>query len=544
MLLCFAVTDVSAERSAEAMSAYRSGQYQKALEIWMLLAYEGHRQAQYQLGLMFSQGAGMKPSPEEATYWFNRAAEQNHAGAQYRLGATYLNGKGLRADREIGMEWWRAAAKGGSTAAQYGLGRAYLYGAGVRPDRDVAIRWLDKASQGGHVEARELLVNLDNYERSGTLPGDRGRYGRVGSGGVWIYTRFNRLSLIMAEAEAGDLVRVLERQADWYLVELPRPIEGWLSADLVAHRSGDQVVAQSRATLQAQPSTETAEPLFEIPDDRTLTVLEVRKHWLRIRAPGLVTGWIPILGLASEFGSTPVLETEWSVVLQLLENSGDTKKKREQTTEIGSVGAAGSGAVREAPPSDDRKIAADSPPVQGSIALEGKAIHAADPVSARLPPSKTPIVQRDAALQNLLDDGVHEQSGRLIPNQYDWLFSRDRNGFTLELFGSTSEVLIRRFIADNDFQDRIVYFSTALAGRRWFNVLQGAYPDLATVRKALSGLPVKLDTVRVRRLSAVVGELCRNFDGVSAEVLTDLEQHCGNIPGADTDHRQGSDQDG
>jgi len=227
-----------------------------------------------------------------------------------------------------------------------------------------------------------------------------------------------------------------------------------------------------------------------------------------------------------------------------LENSGDTKKKREQTTEIGSVGAAGSGAVREAPPSDDRKIAADSPPVQGSIALEGKAIHAADPVSVRLPPSKTPIVQRDATLQNLLDDDVHEQSGRLIPNQYDWLFSRDRNGFTLELFGSTSEVLIRRFIADNDFQDRIVYFSTALAGRRWFNVLQGAYPDLATVRKALSGLPVKLDTVRVRRLSAVVGELCRNFDGVSAEVLTDLEQHCGNIPGADTDHRQGSDQDG
>ncbi|MDP6138091.1 MAG: hypothetical protein QGI25_17490 [Arenicellales bacterium] len=497
----------------------------------MLLAYEGQAQAQYQLGLMFSQGAGMIPSPEEATYWFNRAAEQNHAGAQYQLGATYLNGKGLRADRERGMEWWRAAAKGGSTAAQYGLGRAYLYGAGVRPDREVAIRWLDKASQGGHVEARELLVNLDNYERSGTLPGDRGRYGRVGPGGVWIYTRFNRLSLIIAEAEAGGLVRVLERQADWYLVELPQPIEGWLATDLVAHRAGDQVVAQSGATLKVQLSTETAEPVLEVPDDRPLTVLESRKHWLRVRSPGLITGWIPILGLASEYGSTPVLETEWSVVLQLLERSGDSKEAPEQTSGIGSVGTAGSRAVLEVPPSDDRQTADDSPPVQGSIALQSKAIHAADPVSARLPPSETPIVRRDAALQNLLDDNAHEQSGRLMPNEYDWLFSRDPNGFTLELFGSTSEVLIRRFIGDYDFQDHIAYFSSALAGRRWFTVLQGAYPDLASVRKALSELPVKLDTVRVRRLSAVVGELCRNFDGVSAAVLTDLEQHCGNIPG-------------
>ena len=40
---------VSFAGSSEALKAYQSGEYQKALEMWMLLAYEGDAQAQYRL---------------------------------------------------------------------------------------------------------------------------------------------------------------------------------------------------------------------------------------------------------------------------------------------------------------------------------------------------------------------------------------------------------------------------------------------------------------------------------------------------------------
>ena len=111
----FAVSD-------EATKAYDSGEYQKALEMWMLLAYEGDAEAQYRLGTMFLHGAGIGVSTDEAVYWLSRAAEQGESNAQYLLGAIYLNGKGLRSDREHGLEWWRAAANNGHSAAQYGIG--------------------------------------------------------------------------------------------------------------------------------------------------------------------------------------------------------------------------------------------------------------------------------------------------------------------------------------------------------------------------------------------------------------------------------------
>ena len=92
--------------SGEALKAYQSGEYQEALEMWLLQAYEGDSEAQYRLGLMFLHGTGVVVSTEEAIYWLSRAAEQGKPDAQHLLGAIYLSGKGLSSDRDHGLEWW------------------------------------------------------------------------------------------------------------------------------------------------------------------------------------------------------------------------------------------------------------------------------------------------------------------------------------------------------------------------------------------------------------------------------------------------------
>ena len=66
-----------------------------------------------------------------------KAAEQGDAEAQFNLGLMYENGKGVRRDYAEAMKWYRKAAEEGFAAAQYMLGLVYEKGEGV-PENDVA----------------------------------------------------------------------------------------------------------------------------------------------------------------------------------------------------------------------------------------------------------------------------------------------------------------------------------------------------------------------------------------------------------------------
>ena len=251
VLVLLSAPVVSFAGSGEALKAYKSGEYQKALEMWMLLAYEGDVDAQYRLGLMFLHGTGIVVSTEEAVYWLSRAAEQGEPRAQYLLGAVYLSGKGLTSDREHGLEWWRAAAGNGNAAAQYGIGTAYLYGAGVSENLEDAEKWLTAALKSGSPAAGLLLENLTELSKSKARSGSASQYARVGPVPVWIYSAFNRLSVILAEAGTGELVRIIERQNDWYLVELSQSLTGWVDVNDIEQVSGSNVKVAEGAVLRS-----------------------------------------------------------------------------------------------------------------------------------------------------------------------------------------------------------------------------------------------------------------------------------------------------
>jgi len=80
LTLCSSV--VSADAFKDAMEAYRGGNYTEALELLRPLADQGNTDAQYNLGVMYAEGKGVKQDHREAEKWYLLAAEQGNASAE------------------------------------------------------------------------------------------------------------------------------------------------------------------------------------------------------------------------------------------------------------------------------------------------------------------------------------------------------------------------------------------------------------------------------------------------------------------------------
>jgi len=64
----------------------------------LLFAEQGVAEAQFNLGLMYYNGQGVRQDYAEAVRWYRQAAEQGNAEAQNNLGAMYAIGQGVRQD--------------------------------------------------------------------------------------------------------------------------------------------------------------------------------------------------------------------------------------------------------------------------------------------------------------------------------------------------------------------------------------------------------------------------------------------------------------
>ncbi len=72
--------------------AYKRGDYATAHRVWKPLAEQGDASAQYNLGLLYHHGLGVKRQLSEAAKWYGRAAENGDADAQKAIGDLYVKG--------------------------------------------------------------------------------------------------------------------------------------------------------------------------------------------------------------------------------------------------------------------------------------------------------------------------------------------------------------------------------------------------------------------------------------------------------------------
>jgi len=135
-------------------------EYQKELDKWMLQAYEGDRDAQFKVGVLFTNNQFQSADMEQAVYWYKQAARQGHALSQYNLGHQYLTGVGVKRSESEAMKWWLKAAVQDHPLAQFNLGRAYYLGIGVQKDHDQSRYWFDRAAQNNEPKSIDILEQL------------------------------------------------------------------------------------------------------------------------------------------------------------------------------------------------------------------------------------------------------------------------------------------------------------------------------------------------------------------------------------------------
>ncbi len=146
----------------EGWAAYENKDYSSALKHWKPLAEEGNPDAQYLVGIMFSNGLGVPVDFEKAGKWFLKSATQGDVGAQYLTGVFLASGKGFSKDLNRASHWFKEAARQGYPDAQSRLGEWYADGKGVKQNLTKAYIWLSLAQANGIQTVETKLVEVAN----------------------------------------------------------------------------------------------------------------------------------------------------------------------------------------------------------------------------------------------------------------------------------------------------------------------------------------------------------------------------------------------
>lgn len=111
--------------------SYLKGDFEAAFSEWLPLAELGDVEAQYNLGVMYDEGAGVEQDLAIAADWYRKAAEQGFIDAQTNLGMMYYYGHGVTCDYHEAAKWFQLAADQGDSEASRYLGKI----PGEKPDQ-------------------------------------------------------------------------------------------------------------------------------------------------------------------------------------------------------------------------------------------------------------------------------------------------------------------------------------------------------------------------------------------------------------------------
>ena len=123
----------------EGLSAYNSGNFQKAMKIWLPLAQKEDAASQAGIGFMFHRGMGVAIDNQKAAYWLRKAAEHGQPEGQFMLGSLYFYGTGVEKSYVQAYAWCDLAQDGGSADAQ-GCRNAALQSLASEDDQKAAFR--------------------------------------------------------------------------------------------------------------------------------------------------------------------------------------------------------------------------------------------------------------------------------------------------------------------------------------------------------------------------------------------------------------------
>lgn len=157
------------------LDAAQAGDYDTALREFRNAAEQGLDVAQYNLGILYYAGNGVRQDHYRAYHWIHAAAEQGHVGAMFNMGVLYFNSQGvnprwmnfwplnminLSSNMRKAAHWYEQAATYGHGGARYYLATMYRDGLGVDRDPVLAWKWAWAARESDYPAASQLVTSL------------------------------------------------------------------------------------------------------------------------------------------------------------------------------------------------------------------------------------------------------------------------------------------------------------------------------------------------------------------------------------------------
>ena len=112
----------------------------------LVRAERGNSSAQYNLGVLYDNGRGVRKDYKEAVKWYRKSAEQGHDLAQYYLGEMYYRGQGVRKNKSMAHMYWNIAAVSGYKIAIKERDRieGVMSDSQIEKAQDLAREWMRK----------------------------------------------------------------------------------------------------------------------------------------------------------------------------------------------------------------------------------------------------------------------------------------------------------------------------------------------------------------------------------------------------------------
>lgn len=152
---------------ADAQEEYAKGNFSAALDLFQKASDNGDVRADFQLGVMYLYGRGVKENSSTAADYFKKASDNGNEGAALVLGRMYIEGSGVPKNVSETVKIYENAAENNMAFFGYILGKMYLDGEYVPTDNEKALQWLEKAAQQDSPAAFYVLGNF--YEKSEPL---------------------------------------------------------------------------------------------------------------------------------------------------------------------------------------------------------------------------------------------------------------------------------------------------------------------------------------------------------------------------------------
>ncbi len=142
----------------KAMKSLDNGKVQIGMNILYQLALEDYAQAEYSLGDIHEF---ILNDYQQATKWYDFAAQHGHAQAQFCLANMLMTGKGTPTDSKEAAHWYRIAAENGIADAQFVMGELLRVGKVIPQDLLEARKWYTLAIKNGFKLAQMRIEQMD-----------------------------------------------------------------------------------------------------------------------------------------------------------------------------------------------------------------------------------------------------------------------------------------------------------------------------------------------------------------------------------------------